>query len=370
MTSNLPEPNFIERDPEKITNAWLKRYEELTGKTLYPSQIDRFAIDMGAYRENILRIEIQETAKKNLLSYAPLDALRHIGEPQGVTQLLADYAKTTIKFSLEQPLDFDFIIPKNIEVESKDGLFIFATTSAVTLKKYEYSVTVEAVCETAGTGANNYAIGTINNILTPLDYISKVENITVSSGGADDESADQLRERIRLAPEKYSNAGSKGAYRYHTLSAHQSITDVAILTPSPGIVNVYPLTTTGTPSDELIKKVQEYLSDDKIRPLTDYVQVKAPEEIKFSINAEIILYSYADIESVKKTIDDKLNEYKLQLSEKLGKNVVETQIIAILNTIYGVYKVNLNSPSDIDIEEHQWANLTNYDITIGGYADE
>ena len=55
---------------------------------------------------------------------------------------------------------------------------------------------------------------------------------------------------------------------------------------------------------------------------------------------------------------------------KLGKNVVQTQIISILNTIYGVFKVELETPKDIDIKEYQWANLINYDITIGGYADE
>ena len=52
-------------------------------------------------------------------------------------------------------------------------------------------------------------------------------------------------------------------------SVHQSITDVTITSPSPGIIYVYPLTSNGNPSEELIKKVQDYLNDDKVRPLTD-----------------------------------------------------------------------------------------------------
>lgn len=31
--TNLPEPNFIERDPDKITAEWIKLYEEKSGKT-------------------------------------------------------------------------------------------------------------------------------------------------------------------------------------------------------------------------------------------------------------------------------------------------------------------------------------------------
>ena len=165
------------------------------------------------------------TAKQNLLSYANLDNLEHIGEPLGVTKLLANSAKTTLKFSVDSPLDFNFTIQSGVEVEKKDGLFVFQTHEPVVLIAGETSVTIKATCETSGIDSNNYSIVSINNLITPLSYISKVENITISDDGANDEDADSLREHIRQAPEKFSNAGSRGAYRYHTLSAHQSITD-------------------------------------------------------------------------------------------------------------------------------------------------
>ncbi len=368
--SNLPEPNFIERNPETITNEWISLYEQKAGKTLHPAQIERLMIDLGAYRETVLRNKIQETAKLNLLSYAPVDILEHIGEPLGVPKLLAQYATTTLKFSMDEPLDFDFFIEKGTEVETQDGLFIFRTNETVTMAAGQTSVEVEANCETVGVVGNNYKIGSINNLISPINYISTVENITISSGGADDEDAESLRTRIRQAPEKFSNAGSKGAYYFHTLSAHQSIIDVSINSPSPGVVAIYPLTTDGNPSEELIKHVQEYLSDDKIRPLTDYVQVISPQKIDFSIKAKIYLYMDADAISVQTTIDIKMAEYKALLAAKLGKNVVQTQIIALLNSIYGVFRVEIEMPQDIDINEHQWANLVNYEIEFGGYADE
>lgn len=369
--TNLPEPNFIERDPDTIIKEWTELYEEKSGKILQPAQIEKLMIDVGAYRESVLRIAIQETAKKNLLSYAPLDVLRHIGEPLGVEQLSANNAVTTLKFSVDEVLDFDFTIPAGTEVETKGGLYIFKTKENAVLYAGTTDITVPAVCESTGAGANNYALGAINNLITPLSYISKVENTTISSGGADDEDADSLRERIRQAPEKFSNAGSIGAYKYHTLSAHQSITDVAVISPSAGVVNIYPLTDEGNPTEEVINIVQTYLSDDKIRPLTDCVKVISPENISFSINATIWLYKDADSVSVNTTIESRIKEYKNTLSEKLGKDVIRTQIISILNSIYGVYKVELTSPEeDITIESHQWAELKDYSVSIGGFADE
>ena len=368
--TQLPEPNFIERNPETITKEWVELYEQKSGKVLQPAQIERLMVDVGAYRETILRMKIQETAKQNLLSYAPLDILEHIGEPLGVQKLLANCSVTVLNFKVDNALDFDFVIDKGTEVETKDGLFVFQTIESVILKAGQTEISVDASCETPGSAANNYIIGSINNLITPLSYISEVSNTTISAGGADDEEAESLRERIRQAPEKFSNAGSRGAYRYHTLTAHQSIIDVAINSPSPGVVNIYPLTLDGNPNDEIIRIVQTYLSDDKIRPLTDLVQVLSPTKKDFTIDATIYLYQDSDVTSVQKTINAKLNEYKISLSEKLGKNVIQTQIISILNSVYGVFKVVLKTPDDIDISESEWANLVNFNIEIGGYADE
>ncbi len=204
--SNLPEPNFILRDAEAVTNEWIALYEQKTDKVLQPAQIERLMIDTGAYRENLLQIQIQETAKQNLLSYASLPILKHIGEPLGVAQLKADCATTILKFIVENVLTFDFIVPKGTEVETKDGLFVFETVADVILKANNLFVEVKAICQSAGIAGNNYTIGSINNLITPLSYISEVTNTAISAGGADDEEADNLRERIRLAPESFSNA--------------------------------------------------------------------------------------------------------------------------------------------------------------------
>ena len=45
MTTQLPEPNFIDRDPDTITKEWVELYEKKSGKVLQPAQIERLMIE-------------------------------------------------------------------------------------------------------------------------------------------------------------------------------------------------------------------------------------------------------------------------------------------------------------------------------------
>ena len=137
-----------------------------------------------------------------------------------------------------------------------------------------------------------------------------------------------------------------------------------------GIVEIYPLTTSGNPSEELIQIITDYLSSEKVRPLTDKVKVYSPERIDFSVNALLTLYQDADLNTVQTLVNKRLSEFKKEMASKLGKDIVPTQIVALLNSIYGVYKVELQSPEYRVLTKKQWANLESFNITIGGKADE
>ena len=54
--TQLPEPNFIERDPDVITIDCITAYEEKIGKVLQPAQIERLMTDVGAYHDTVLRM--------------------------------------------------------------------------------------------------------------------------------------------------------------------------------------------------------------------------------------------------------------------------------------------------------------------------
>lgn len=98
LERQLPEPNFVSRDTEAITREMIAQYESLTGKTLYPAQVERILIDVIAYRESLVRQSIQDAGKLNLVRYSRAPVLDYLGENVGVPRLQAIAASTTLRF--------------------------------------------------------------------------------------------------------------------------------------------------------------------------------------------------------------------------------------------------------------------------------
>ncbi|NBV07358.1 MAG: baseplate assembly protein, partial [Proteobacteria bacterium] len=124
---------------------------------------------------------------------------------------------------------------------------------------------------------------------------SDLEHLAASLGvqKLDGETDDQLRQRVQLAPEAFTNAGSIGAYTFHALSASSYIKSVSVKSPNPGAVLVTILSKTGngTASEELIDVVLEKLSEEDVRPLTDQVSVQSAAIVNYAVEAVITVYS-------------------------------------------------------------------------------
>ncbi|WP_420064078.1 baseplate assembly protein [Pectobacterium colocasium] len=363
------EPVFIERDAAKITAELIAKYEADSGKTLYPAQAERLLIDLMAYREMLVRSAIQDAAKQNLVRYARAPMLDYLGELVGTYRLAALAGQTTLQFSVESALLTDTLIPAGTRVSASDSV-LFATDSDVIMKAGTLSATVAATCTQAGLVGNNWQPAQISTLVDEIDDIDfTVRNLTASVGGSDEETDDRLRERIQLAPESFSTAGSKLAYRYHALSAHPDIVDVAVVRAEPGTVHLYPLLSTGLPDDSVLAQVISVCSDEKVRPLTDTVAAKSPVPVEYSLHARLTLKRDVQALPVKQAAQQAALAWTERRRATLGQDIVPSQINAAL-LLDGVYSVELLSPALLVLDDWQLAICTDIAITIAGAADE
>lgn len=376
MGSNLPwelkEIYFCDIDTTSVERAIFDTYEQTTGRKLYPGNPERLFLEAVAYVIAQQRFLIDYAAKMNLLSYAQGEYLDHIGAMLATFRLQPNAARTVLRFSLDAPLSFDVIIPEGTRA-TPDSEVVFRTTQEAKIASGETYVDVDAVCEQEGTVGNGFVPGQINELMDPVAYVSKVENITVSLGGTDTEDDERFRERIRLAPERFSTCGPKDAYRWWAMSVSQEIIDVAVWSPEPGKVHVAPLLVDcRDPDDELIRQIGTALLDEKVRPLTDVVVVQKPEKVQFNISGTYyILSSYsARVVDIQSKVQSAVNEYVAWQASKLGRAIRPTELIARVQGIDGIQRINLTEPEYKALEPWQVGVAESVNLQYGGLSSE
>ena len=366
--SNLPDPEFINRDPATIIAETIADYEARSGRTLEPAQIETLVLQTFSYREVLTRNQIQDAAKQNLLAFARFPILDYLGDFLGVERLPSQSALTTIQLNLVEGHG-DIVVPSGLRVQSTDGRATFEIIEDVTVLTGTDTATVTAIAQQAGKLGNDYALGIISVILDPQPYLATAVNTTVSEGGSDEETDDQLRERIRLAPNRFSNAGPVEAYKFFAASASPLIIDVAVPAQPeiPGTVRVYPLVEglAVTPT-EILEAVEAILNNDRVRPLSDTVEVISPTAINVAIVVDLTLYESAVQSDVVPVVESGLQAFKDGRRKLLGQDVVLNQIKAI-SMVAGVYDVAVTSPvANVVVLETEFANITSITVNVVG----
>jgi phage-related baseplate assembly protein len=362
-------PKVIDDDSQAITAELIAGYEAMTGKTLYPAQVERLFIDLIAYRETLLRSAINDAARQNLVAFARGPMLDYLGELVGVSRLPAQPAQAIVRLTFTSPLAAVLLIPAGIRVQTAAGLQ-FYSLSEVMLPLASTFAELAVVAADLGTAGNGYVAGQVNGLLDAIGVeVSSVANLAVTSGGADIESDDRLRDSIKLAPEVFSVAGSRLAYRQHAMRAHQDIIEVAVISPTPGEIRLYPLLKSGLPTTAILTAVAEKCSHEKVRPLSDSVQALSPVERPYTLSAQLTLYSSADAAATLAAAQKQAALFVATQSAALGRDIVPTQLVSILS-VPGVYQVTLLAPvALLSVGDDEWAYCTSISVQLVGVND-
>jgi len=367
---SLPEPQFIDRDPEVIEREIFELFESLANETLSPTQPEALLLRVLAYRETLLRIGVQEAAKQNLLRFAKFPMLDYIGELVGTPRLDAQAATTTIKFTLPAVHGSDVIFIGGTRRKSKDGKVTFSTDDDATILTGELTVQVKATATVAGEVGNGYLAGQVATEVDPLPQGATAENVTTSGAGAAQETDLRYLERILLAPDAYSTAGSEEAYRYHALTASALVVDVAVTSAVSGEIDITALEKSGVPSQETLDAITAKVSAKKVRPMSDTVSVAACTESTWTLTAALTLYADADDDETLAAAEQSAEEFTAKLRARLGRDAVLNQIVNAL-TVPGVFDLTISAPaSSIVVTPTAWSNCTGITITIAAHSDE
>ena len=372
MYWGLEDVDFIKVIPQEVIDNATVELARRLGKDIYPASPERIMLLTLLDLILLDREKINDTGKMNLLAYSRGDFLDHKGAFMDEVRLPAKASKTMLKFKMSTGLNYVNVIPKGTRVKTQDGL-VFKTLEELEIPVGKQEIIAQAECEKVGIAGNGIPKGSINVIVDVFPYYQSVENITVSSGGAERESDDRFRERVHGSPEKMSTAGPDGAYLYHTKAVNQNIIDVAVNSPSPGVVDVIPLMTDGEqPNDEIIKDIEDKLNDRKVRPLTDKVQIRKPTIVEYDLNLKYYISSEDKIftSNIIKKIDLVIQEYIDWQKQKLGRDINPDKLIEQIISA-GAKRVDIISPQFKVLNYDEVAHLSGQKtINFMGVEDE
>lgn len=368
---DLPELTFADADIDSLFENALKIVRELLKREI--SRADPLMLFIKSFLAIIVqqRLLIDELAKANLLAYAKGTNLEHLGVLVGVDRLAATAATTTAEIQLSAPRNKATTIMKGTRFNAGDGVN-FALDEGIIFTAGETSATVKATCLEVGEVGNGYKVGEIKNIVDPQPFLLSITNLTESEGGADVEDDDSYRERIHIAPEKFSNAGSRGAYEYWAKTASNLISDVYVESELPGEVSVYVLLDGGElPNEEMLNKVAETLNEKSVRPLTDLVHVKPPIIYNYNIEARyyIARTSAVSATTIQARCENAVDDYIAWQKKKLGRDINPTELMYLIRSA-GAKRVTILEPEFGAIPANAVALPDNINVTYGGIEDD
>ncbi|HYG50494.1 MAG TPA: baseplate J/gp47 family protein [Flavobacteriales bacterium] len=366
-------PILIPNDPTEIVAEMKAEYETLTGKTLPAGSPEMLLINMFAARLSTHIASIQSAGLQMLVAFATAPMLDYLAELVGVVRLAPQAAQCNILLTLTAG-HTQTIIPAGMRIQTADGRVVFEITEDVLVLDGVTTANVSAICQTTGVIGNGYAIGEVSDILDPQPFLVSASNTNITVAGSDQETDEQLRERIKLAPSAFSTAGPKDAYIYFAKTASPLIIDVAVTMPTPGTVNVYPLVedaASGTPQ-EILDLVTAILTDEKVRPLTDTVAVLSPTKVGYQLKVNITKITGAVNQDILDVVTPKVEAFVKAASMKIGRNVTATKIKSLCmyddTQVYDVTLLDENNDPFVDkiITDTQFAFCDTLTIAITG----
>lgn len=261
-----------------------------------------------------------------------------------------------------------------------------AVAYRLVLKRQEFNEACQATMLAYATGSDLDQIGgnfgVLRLVVTPED------DSTTPVTPALLESDARFRQRIQMAMEAWTTAGSRGSYDYHCRSASAAVRDVYITCPTfsvvsgngvltlvvndaarldnpmPGDVAITLLLEAGSDQASIHAAVAAALDPDTVIPLTDNPRLLAAEIIDYALDVTLWLYPGPAAAPVIAAATAALEAYTAAHC-LLGNDIALSGLHAAAHQP-GVQRVGLNLSDTITVQPWQAARCTSIRVQAGG----
>ena len=358
---NTPEISFIDnKTVEDVRSEMVADYEDYMTQaqgvtvSLDRASVHRMILYAAAAQIYQAMQYIDRQGKQSLLKYSYSDYLDNLALFKGVTRSPATAATCTLRFTMAAERETATAIPQGTRVASSGSVY-FATDEYAEIPPGSTEVEVAAT------------------MVDHVPYVASVTNTATTEGGADIESDADLAERVFLAPGAYSTAGPEDGYLYHAKAYNPAIGDVvATSDQEAGTVDIVFIMADGsTPGPEMINGLKGHLQDKTIRPMTDLVNVSAPEEVQYTINMTYYINrsDSAKAVTIQAAVAQAVEDYKTW-QRAIGRDINPSKLVAMVMEA-GAKRVTVTAPTYTAVAATRVSALQGEaTVTYGGLEDD
>ena len=359
----------IAKTPTEVEADVLAAYTALTGTTLYAADPRRLLLQAVIAKLSNLYTLIELADQRNLPATADTTHLDALGAFVGVTRDPGSGSVCAVQYTRTVAL-VALVIPAGHRVTTSDGAYYWATTEALTLGVGVLSGTVTAQCTVVGPESNDLAPGAISVLVDPLAGVT-VANTTTTAGGADEQTDDEYRLQVVAAPDGFTIAGPRTAYEWHAIQSSVLILDASALgpddtdsrAPSAGEVAVYLLIDSTDPVviAATLATALAALSEDTVRPITDYVTTYQAVEVPYTVEVSYYVHQSeaANVAAIQVAVEAAQDAYCDWQEAALGRDVDPTELIARLHAA-GAGRVTVTEPIFAAVQDSERAMRDSY----------
>lgn len=373
---DLPDISFIDNITidtlvSELREDFQEKCYEIEGKNYEIRNFDLFSVLINCIALKLYQgyQTIDKAGKMNLLKYATGNHLQHIGFGRSVEKIQGTAASCYVRFSLESARNEVIVIKEGTRVSLGNDVYYEATEyNEIPVGELYKDILVE--CQYVGTIGNNYGIGTINTLVDIIPFVT-VSNTTIPSNGTDEETDEQYRERIFIAPSGNSTVGTEDSCIYYCKTYDPTISDVKVINSTESIVRIIVLKESGEiPQAEYLEELRTFLSLPDKRHVTDKFIVEAPAIVEFE--ATVTYYIYKNdtdsVDKIKEAVIKANEEYVVWQKSKIGRSVNPSQLVYKLIAAGAKY-VDVNNFIYTDIDSLTVA-YCKINLVFGGVSNE
>lgn len=298
----------------------------------------------------------------------------------GIERRAAIAAQTTMRFTVDAPLNTDVTIPAGTQVGDASRNYIFETVSEITIP---YGTAFgEVLANRTVTGHTLLAPGVITELIDSIAFVESVTNLSGIDSGLEIESIGSVLSRVK----GYQRRGERIVT---AKDLEEAILEEAL--DGNGIVRTFPFVADGQFAENLKKPGHTTVvamtrngdaldadSKAKIYELlpevvgSQFVYVVDPIFVDFYVSAKIMLMTATQQVAVLAAIQQNLEKFYAPSREQFGRSILRSEIIAIIEGTNGVDRIvnDLNAPiiasptGDLRLRTWELPRLTSVSLTV------